>query len=259
MRKLIDRFVNTAFRRRVNVESILKLELTFVDLVAQFNEMEIFDGPSTYFHEKTMRLLEKHQSVIAHAIEDNNYVDALYATLATWGLHRAGNGINEMISRDQFAQLLEQLEPLVCPFEDLHLAELAPDLSEASRDAIDEVADQLWTIIETIQIANNNARLVAGTKLLHHLLPNLVPPMDRKYTLNFFYGNSSLNGRASERSVFKQLFRSFFVIAHLCQEEVEGIREGDEVHRMNTSFTKVLDNAIVGASLALKKTSIHSL
>jgi hypothetical protein len=243
----IDRFINTGFRRKVDVDSILELELTFGDFVAHFNEMELFDGPSSYFHGKTMRLLEEHQCIIADAIEDNDYVEALYATLATWGLHRVGNGANEMIDRDQFVQLLEQLEPLVRPFEDLHLAELAPDLSETSRVKADEVADQLWAIIETIQIANNNARLVAGTKLLHHLLPNLVPPMDRRYTLNFFYDNNNLNGRTSERSAFKQLFRSFFVIAYLCQEEIEGIREGGNAFRMNTSFTKVLDNAIVGA------------
>lgn len=246
MKEQIDRFVNTGFKRKVNVDSILELRSAFGDSVVRYNDFKLFDGPSAYFHEKTMNLLEKHQYVIDEVIKDDDFVEALYATLAIWGLHRVGNRPNTMVSRDGFAQLLDELKSTVVRFKDYHLAELASDLSDTSRDTVDGIAGQLWGIIEAVEIAHNKARLVAGTKLLHHLLPTLVPPMDREYTLGFFYGNSNLNGRESEKNAFRQIFRSYFVIARFHKEEIEIIRGSKAINHMNTSFTKVLDNAIVG-------------
>ena len=32
-----------------------------------------------------------------------------------------------------------------------------------------------------------------GSKVLHHVLPDLVPPIDRQYTFKFFYGRTLLS------------------------------------------------------------------
>jgi hypothetical protein len=41
-------------------------------------------------------------------------------------------------------------------------------------------------LIENVQILDAKARIVAATKTLHHLLPDLVPPINREYTGDFF-------------------------------------------------------------------------
>jgi hypothetical protein len=38
-------------------------------------------------------------------------------------------------------------------------------------------------------------RLVANSKALHHVLPGLIPPIDRMYTFQSFYGRKMLSMR----------------------------------------------------------------
>jgi hypothetical protein len=81
---------------------------------------------------------------------------------------------------------------------------------------------------------------VAGAKALHHVLPGLVPPIDREYTIRFFFHSTTLN-HGDERA-FKEMYPHFQEISSVSLEEIRS-RLGDG---MNTSETKVLDNAIVG-------------
>jgi hypothetical protein len=49
-----------------------------------------------------------------------------------------------------------------------------------------DLAGALAQLIGSLGVVTNKAKLVAGTKTLHHLLPDLVPPMDRAWTGLFF-------------------------------------------------------------------------
>jgi hypothetical protein len=40
---------------------------------------------------------------------------------------------------------------------------------------VDTITWQLWTIIRSLEIGVGEAKIVAGSKALHHVLPNLVP------------------------------------------------------------------------------------
>lgn len=66
---------------------------------------------------------------------------------------------------------------------------------------LDRAAGRLWAVIERIELGPARAKLVAGTKALHHLLPELVPPMDGEYTLSFFFGHKPF-GAEGERFSF---------------------------------------------------------
>ena len=51
---------------------------------------------------------------------------------------------------------------------------------------------------------------------LHHLLPDLVPPIDGNYTINFFYGPSVVTTsltREKEEKIFLEIFESFNYIS----------------------------------------------
>jgi hypothetical protein len=66
-------------------------------------------------------------------------------------------------------------------------------------DLLMNITDQLWMVVESLGVVENVAKIVAGTKTLHHLLPDLVVPMDRAWT-----GSSSssicLSGRIRKAS-----------------------------------------------------------
>ena len=90
-------------------------------------------------------------------------------------------------------------------------------------------------------ISGPNSRLVVSTKALHHLLPELVAPIDREYTLRFFYSTktpSKLESRFVEIAPWLSEFAS---------RNADYIRERVESENSwHTSSSKVVDNAIIG-------------
>lgn len=113
-------------------------------------------------------------------------------------------------------------------------------LDEVSDDALPEIQRETWGLIDRIRVGARKSNLVAASKTLHHVLPDLIPPIDRKYTLRFFGINSPLAER--EPTYFGRVFPGFHRIA----------REGSAILRsrvgegMHTSISKVIDNAVVG-------------
>ena len=102
-----------------------------------------------------------------------------------------------------------------------------------------DIAGQLWNLIDMLGITETQSRLVAGTKALHHVLPDLVPPMDRAYTAAFFgWSPQRLQGR--EAAFFALAFPVYANIAE--RARAERYASGG----WNSSISKVVDNAVVG-------------
>jgi hypothetical protein len=74
-------------------------------------------------------------------------------------------------------RLRDQAEPIAA-LEDARIDDPCLD--------IPAVARQAWQVIESLGIVRNKSLIVPGTKALHHLLPDLMPPMDRAWTGAFF-------------------------------------------------------------------------
>jgi hypothetical protein len=57
-----------------------------------------------------------------------------------------------------------------------------------------------------------NARLVAHSKVMAHLFPNLIPPIDRTYTLRYLNVNGHANVQnGPEWLVMRQIISDFFI------------------------------------------------
>lgn len=116
---------------------------------------------------------------------------------------------------------------------------------------INQTARQLWNVIDALPIVDNIAKLVPCTKALHHLLPELVVPIDREYTRTFFglYA-PEFQGQftGSQRSIFTDMFLAFARIARAARVNVF-VGTGEP---WRTSRSKVIDNAVVGFCLAEK-------
>ena len=105
------------------------------------------------------------------------------------------------------------------------------------------VACRLWKIIKELEITTaERSRLVSGSKAIHHLLPDLVPPMDTDFTARFFRGKKGF--RTTERSFFLNVYPQFAALAcYLTQDETLMKRVSND---FNTSIPKTLDNTIIG-------------
>jgi hypothetical protein len=114
-------------------------------------------------------------------------------------------------------------------------------LSELSLEELPKVSAEIWQIISGLAVGIGETKIVSGSKALHHVLPELVPPIDRQYTARFFFHHKTFN--QGDRTAFFEMFPSFHRI--FCDG-------ADQFSRligkgwMSTSTTKLIDNAIVG-------------
>ena len=107
-------------------------------------------------------------------------------------------------------------------------------------DGVDAVADKIWCAVSGARLSASGTQIVAGTKALHHVLPDLIPPVDRTYTIRFFHENT-LMPRGDE-DAFKEVYPALVQIASRAGDRLKVNNRSP----MNTSRTKIIDNAVIG-------------
>jgi hypothetical protein len=188
--------------------------------------------------------LEHHQETIRRrrelgsarvALGDGAFLWSLYKTLKAWGIGSQASKLR--------------------PFEDFVTALAAKSHEIAELDGISLEQDglkmdiliwQLWDLILTVDIVGNASKLVACSKTLHHILPDLVVPMDRRYT-RVFFGWPGPKFQYDQFTCFGEAFRAF----HQVSTSVRPSQYAGTI--WNTSLTKVIDNAIVGRILSAQE------
>jgi hypothetical protein len=163
----------------------------------------------------------------------------MYATLASWGMHRMGQGGSKMCDFGAFHDSLKTVWPLVMTLRDKRPESLTADDWRGLKS--------LFTGIKCMRTAT---RLVGNSKVMAHALPNLVPPVDREYTLKFLYGRGGIkNDIECEWKMLEEILRGFFypVSASLpFQEATRGWMQQREAFAWDTSELKVIDNLVIG-------------
>ncbi|MRR11169.1 hypothetical protein EG835_01470 [bacterium] len=190
-----------------------------------------FSGPSWYFHEKA--IAARQSRGLRSILEDDGWFDLLYATLTAWGMHRMGPGGAKL-------RELDEIKASVRAHADQIDALSTLDITRLEHGQALVVAREVWSLIEGLKVSASQARIVANSKTLHHLLPDLVPPIDREYTFRFFYGRNMLS--IPEREAFLEVYTQLCMIAR-DSAAIVSTRLDDH---WNTSKSKVIDNAIIG-------------
>lgn len=216
-----------------NVEALCH---AFAACVAKAITQEPFTGPSKYFYLKTLTLRRGHRTFTT-LVEDDAYFDAAYATLTAWGMHRMGPNNTKLVDLDVLrTSVRDHVEALDA------LAGLTITQIPAGEHA--DMVRRLWSLVAELQVSKAEARIVANSKLLHYLLPELVPPIDREYTFQFFYGRNMLS--IPEDVAFGEILMRLLHIADTNRKDIDLTpRDG-----WNTTAAKIIDNAIVGYVLA---------
>ena len=185
-------------------------------------------------HVNAIALRRQHASV-AVAAEDPAFVEALYDTLRAWGVGSRGS---VLVPRAEFGPRLRFVSTTLTPLEALSID--ADDLD------VQNSIESLWSAIESIGVVRNKAPLVAGSKTLHHLLPDLVPPpMDRAYTQTFF-GWHAPQFQNDQPQCFTLAYKAMASVARRVHAS-----EYVGTHSWHSSVSKVLDNALVGLVCAI--------
>lgn len=200
-----------------------------VDLYLDYFEKSCpFGLEQLRLHLQTVNLRYKLGSVSA-AVTNDKFIRSLWKTLIAWGLNARGA---RLLSLEEFREVLLKNKDKISAWEDKRIDE--------TNLAVEDVAEGLWELINHVRVSRAYNPIVSGSKTFHHLLPELVPPIDREYTRPFFKFWSQYF-QNEPRSVFIYIWKKFAFIANKVDLR-QYIRRTD----WNTTITKVIDNAIIG-------------
>ncbi len=209
------------------------------DLSASFQEyLDIFKhrGPFSESqlgaHLKALKRRATFSSA-AEAVVDPEFADDVRDVLAEWGVGTRGAAL---IPPTAFRIEMEKVAPRLGALETLQVDDNGLD---AHRTAL-----TIWDVMSSMCLVTKKGqpvknKLVGGSKALHHVLPNLVFPIDREYTQTFF-GWHNPEFQYNPRDCFILIFVALAELAtrvHPTQFIAD---------RWMSSPTKILDNAIVG-------------
>lgn len=204
-------------------------------LIASFDDAAtLYDGDPPFVRrgqlEFHMRTIERRREVgtAAAAVADKRFCELLYETLRAWGV---GRRASRLVDLTEFRQRLEAHGEEFEALDGFALED--PSL------ALEAVADRVDDLICELGIVHNQAVIVAGTKALHHLLPSLVPPMDRAWT-GAFFGWNVVDPQNRHSAIFREAFSALAIVAVACRPS-RLVADG-----WRTSSTKILDNALIG-------------
>jgi len=130
---------------------------------------------------------------------------------------------------------LRAAAPRIQALWDLHICQLPANDVEA-------IADELWSVLASLRVSTSATRIVAGSKALHHVLPALVPPIDRQYTFQFFTGQKAVT-KGDERALLAW-FPYLAEVGHRAKDDIDAALTRGGF--MATGPAKIIDNAIIG-------------
>jgi hypothetical protein len=195
-------------------------------LIAKFPEWLVAYDQFCPFTRQRRRAL----GVAETALGDEGFLKSLYRTLQAW---RIGARASKLRPFEAYLEAWRRKKAEIIELDGMAIDQIDLDILAVSRKTA--------RLIQSLDIVENRVRAVPGSKALHHLLSELVVPLDREYTQWFFdWPNPRLQYNPEE--CFVEAFHAFAQIARACNP-VQNVGAS-----WYTSRTKVIDNAIVGLS-----------
>jgi len=201
---------------------------SFQQYLGAFDEAPAFTKAGQFEKHAAAIRLRGSLGTASAAIADDEFLRLLRLTLVAWGIGSRGSQLLEL------GEFIAEIRAHVRGIEELE----SKTIDDPELD-IYAVSTSLWRIIQSFSIVKNDTKLVPCTKALHHFLPDLVVPMDRKFTRTFF-GWHVPEFQYQQERIFHHAFGEFVCIAR-ATNPVQYVGNG-----WRTSRTKVLDNALVG-------------
>lgn len=203
----------------------------FAGCLAAYDQQVPFARSGQYeWHRLTIEARMRCGTVRA-ALDDEAFPRLLHGTLQRWGI---GRRASVLVPLAEFRQRLRAQAGALAALENARIDDPALDVSAICKD--------IWQVIGALGIVRNQSLIVPGTTTVHHILPDLVPPMDRAWTGAFFLWSATAPQYAQPAT----FARTFTGLAQVARD----VRSAGYIGGgWRTSRSKVLDNAVIGYCL----------
>jgi hypothetical protein len=172
--------------------------------------------------------LRKEFSTTSQAISSDEFVRSMHETLG--GFFRLRMRRAKLLPLDLFILELRR-----------HTAPIGSFDGTIVGTELTQIHGDLWSLISTLRITGTRARVVSGSKALHLLLPDLVVPIDHRYTGAFLYRyGEEFNPGTSEKRTLLFALAVFRRIAEIAKPETYVGR-----FPVHATRAKVIDNGII--------------
>jgi len=175
----------------------------------------------------------------------------IYATLASWGMHKMGNPDFTKAKLVSFRDFRNSIIKHKDDFEKLRDLKI----NFCTTSEYESYINQLEKIYFDLKVSISDATIVANSKTLAHILPNLIPPLDRQYSIRFFkqqkerfftksgaYSQIRIpKDKNQQFSDFKDYCCRIKKMFDSCNNRIFSINK----ESFNTSYPKIMDNLIM--------------
>lgn len=216
--------------------------------------LDDFEGPSIYFH---VQAIKEQKS----AFLSDRHVEMIYATLASWGLHRMGDPKQtktKMAKFEIFKKSLLAHQKLLASFREA-------TMTGTSEPEYQQILEELRPVYDSLMVSLSSSTLVANSKVLAHVLPDLIPPIDRQYTIRFFTQEPkqffNKEGKYTNVNLPPGKEKQFLLFIDYCVRIKRMLDRCDlqqfklDPESFNTSYPKIMDNIIMVFIKSVEKES----
>lgn len=166
-------------------------------------------------------------------IEDrfsDDFIELVYTTLISWNMNQRGAKLSEFeVFRESIIKHQNQLKELF-------------EVKMDNIDNVDNVHQKTKVLFENlVLVAESKPKLVTFSKAMHFINPQLFMPIDRRYTLNYFYKNTYVS--PSEENQFEMYWDIFEEFRNFAIENRSLSKYQNNL--WNGSVPKIIDNLII--------------
>ncbi len=163
-------------------------------------------------------------------IFSDDYLELVYVTLCSWNMNQRAA---KLANFEDFKRIIRESRSTILSLKGYKI--------ENIKD-LDNVLKAIEVLFHNLRnICHQESKIVTFSKCLHFMLPHLIVPVDRKYTMMFFQNNVMIPKGIQKQL---QLYKTLFLCCHdltICFDLTKYL--GD---RWNENIPKVIDNIIIG-------------
>jgi len=161
----------------------------------------------------------------------DEFIELVYTTLTAWNMNQRGAKLAKF---DLFKQSILDNKDTIQSLEKYRIEEL-----DSITDAIEK---PIRALFKKLDLVETQSKLVTFSKTLHFFLPNLLMPIDRAYTLRFFYKNYSEANADEQIQIYLDILDQFRQFAKKHRDN-KAFKERNK--RWDKNLPKMIDNIII--------------
>ena len=208
-------------------ENLIDLENNLPLYLAKTTDVgKDFGGPSIYFHKEAIK-------EITIEFLGKRHIDMIYAMLPAWGMHRMGEeSKTKVVDYDQFVLQIDKIKLNLIDLKNKHISEI--------------IASDILALLKELRVSVSDAFLVSSSKVLHHIIPNLICPIDRQYSIRFMQQKKGDFDKSTIQLNYEYAYAEIFINSMILFINKHELILKEHINsEFNTSITKIFDNLLM--------------